>query len=1468
MSIVLQAYIGALPLFLGLLIYLVKKKKFLLPAIVFAIQVIVCSYMIGYNTPKPMGEVEAIELYETYKEIENGNYTEAMQLIDAVYLAAGEHMETTLAKARLFAVQGIWEEAVALYEKVSKNHEHLMNASEKTLVETLSSGAMLTAEELSYQSTNIHYLKEQGVNPTEFGFLDLTDNQIKANVDYLNSVQFDIIPKIIGDELKQMEAEYPILADIEDIDKVVENVMSYDYNNFIGIPIVEKPAEEGESDEEPKTEEEKLKERFDIVYDMDGNINWEKTYKRTKENLNEKLTAYKKKYPSLFKEDKYLEAYIFSMLHADKKLDDILLEGGHKEYEIISNMYISGIITEDNFTEKFSKEYLEIYEEVLEQCKDVAMELDKDGDISKIYVDGQSVEEIVDELESQDNFALQQMVQDMDDFVENDEVEEGDLSEFYLNMSVIESEIGHNDKAKDYFNDAVEYSDKSGDKEISQVMGVIKDAYEEGGDDIDYIEISDRVADLYENQFHYDIVSDEVVEDVKAVSGTAVSETLARVNISRIDVSNFPEITVSIQHSGDTPLSKDIITLKDCGIEITDYTLTKKEYDGSKVILLCDVSGSMRGSEGQLKDAVCRYIKSMGDEEKVNIILFSDAINAVSGFSSNKEELLEFAENEIRIYGGTYICESVYDCLAHFENNNIANTIIVMTDGEEGGHFTAADIETKIGGRVDSNNVTLYTIGLGNSITPPFLANLARVGGGEFLYCSNISVLENAFQFIHERIDSEYVITFSAEDLDMVERVLEIKIDDGTMETPAIDSIEYSLKTGATEEDSEVEFATELPSSVTIDGLNINKLSLSTEAQLVKILGSGFENAKITNIYLESQSGKSNCKIKETTDKEVTFQVAPSVAEGVYSVFVTIDGKKYKVGRLTIGDPNTDVVIFGAYYFKADNVTYTDNGVKLSGNVVLNDYLFFDGDVTLEGNLDRDSSVTLKTGNPAYVHHDTASYTTFDKILLSSRQKTLAFLYLNLTIYDDGTSYNDYENYEVELPWESKIGTVDLGIVSVEENLIYLYPDRVQLTSSVGILKDNTITDLLTNGVEFFQMEEDSFYFKGEIEATSRLMKEGPFAYFNMEVEAGYNDDDQSKAVKIADFFTIEGHLGVKFMIDTYNRECAIGFEIEEEGPSKDLASGTKVSNKGNLGFELSIVGKGEGDERRYGDKYLNLSVALPLEVTFNVYGVPVTVKDLEASLENFNITQAINNLSSTQGFTNGLKQYITNKEGADLKVSGTIALVSTSALPESAEAIVRKWLGDDVDLVSAEDVYGSVGINYPHIGAGATLKLLGCVELAQIEMEMGVISYPDYVAELVNSKDGEKHYGFTFLGRKGIKFDWDAIGANVTGTTSATVTLDEFLVAGYVAGNVGAKTKFDLFGTSLDLEGNAYAEAYAAVWVADAWTGEWHLTAVIVAGAEGKASLKVFGFDILEKEVDVEYDILNSDVVIYDPNN
>lgn len=1408
MNVILQAYIGAIPLFIGLIIYLIKKKKYLVPAILFGIQIIFCSFMIGLHAPKSIGDVEAIGIYEGYKSMASGEFNQALDAINEAFVNAADKCEITLAKARLYVLRGSWEEAVALYEKVMEQQKGLLEDEELEFVRGIKNGVILTAEQMSYQATNIHYLKEQGVNPVDFGFSDISDEQIADNIDYLNNYQSNIVPNLIKEEVAELEEEYEVLSEIDVIGKVVDTVMSNSYNSYTGMSV----------------------ENADDLYT-----------KFTLEELNALLVEYKDKYPQLFEENKYLEAYILSEAMAGNKLDDILLEGSSKEYEIISNMYLSGILTEDNFTKDFSETYKDEYKEVLAKCQEIADELSKTEDINKVYVDGESLAEVVDKLSSQENFALQQMAQDMNDLVEEEEVGEDKLAELFLTMSAVAEQIGNSEEAKEFFNEAVSHSSVSSDRGLSQVLGTIQEAYTEGGDDLDYIDIAEDVADVYENNFHYDIVSEKVTDDIKGVTGSAVSETLARVSIGRIDVSRFPEISVSIQYSGETEMSEDIVEITDCGIGVEDFTIRKQQYDGSKVLLLCDVSGSMRGSIEQLQDAVMRYVKSMEPDEQVNIVLFSDKIDAESGFSTNKDELLKFAESEIYVRGGTMICESTYICLEQFANNNVANTLIVMTDGEDNSPYSAADMESKIGSRAEQNNVTIYTIGLGSAIIQSFLVDLADVGGGKFLYCSNDSELESAYKFIHGRINNEYVITFEAEDLDSQSRLFEIEIDDGKIQTPAKDSKNYTLGNDATEEESDVEFATKLPAGVVIDGLDVNQIAKSDERQLVKILGSGFDSVNITNVYLESTNGQSNCKIKEIKDDSITFQVAPSVSEGTYSVFVTMDGKKYKADRLVIGNPNTDEVVFGAYHFTADTIEIYEDETVLSGNVVLNDYLYFDGEVTLKGNINKDSSVSMSTGRPAYVHHDTASYTGLDKIILSKQTKTKAFDSISVNIYDDGLHYNDYETYKVEMPWTSEIGVVELGIVSLEENTVYVYPDRVEIISSVGVLKDNTITDLLTNGVDFFKIPDGMPYLKGEMETKSRLMKMGPFAYFNMDIEAGVEESE----LKIADFLSLEGKIAAKLMYDTYNREFEIGLTVEAEDSSKLSGSGTEVKKSGDAGITMSIVG--EGDDRRNSDKFFNLEVALPLELTFYVEGVPVTIKDIKCSLENYNITQAIQNLTGGSAFTSTIKQYLANKEGADLKVSGSVALVSTAALPDKVSSVIKKWLGDDVDLIALDDLYGSVGINYPHLAAGATVNVLGCVEIASIDMEFGAIGYADYIGELLNASDGKKHYGFTFTSGKGIKFDWDAVGANVTGNMSATVTVDRFLVSSYVSGIIAANADVNLFGTGFKVDGEAKTEACAAVWVDNS---KWNAAATIVASVDGTANLKIFGVNILEKEV------------------
>lgn len=1433
MNVILQVCIGTVPLLIGAAVYMIAKRKLLLPGILLGIG-LVCSIVTGIiysgNDVKLIDDVEAIDVYQCYKAVQSGDINGASSMVDETFQASGDKVEITLAKARVYAAQGSWEQAVALYKKVISVDGHLLNAEETKLVEDMESGKLLTASELSYQKTNIAYLTAQGLNPENYGFMKLSEAQIAANIARLDDFQSKSVNRIVADEIFSLEAKYPIVKDIVKVDNVVAQIMSYDYNTYRGVPYTS----------------------------TDGSVHHENALsvdekgKQLINALNGRLEEYKEQYPALFEEDKYAEAYVFSEIIAGKDLDSIWEKGSAVEGEIIANMYVSGIITEDNFSPKFTKEYKEIYKDVLDQCKKVAKDLHKVQDISEIYIDGDSVKDIVTELNEINNFALHQMSNDMVDNVGNGVVEMDKLSHYYMSMSTVASQMGNDEAAKDYFNQSVANSDKSSDKELAQVLDTIQNAYEEG-DELDYIKVAEQVAQTYKDSFHHDIVSNEVVTMVEGTAGSAISETKAQISIGKIDVSKFDQISVSVQYSGDAEFKKKIVDLTDCDIEIKDFSITKRQYDGSKVILLIDVSGSMSDSIDMLKEAVIAYIRSMGANEQVNIVLFSDRIDGESGFSKDKDELIAYAESQIYTRGGTLIGNSTNECLKQFSDGNIANTLIVMTDGEDNRQWSETDIKETIGGNAKDNNVYVYTIGVGSSVTQSYLEDIAAAGGGEFMYCSDISLLEGTYKFIHERIDNEYIITFNAEDLDSLYRTLTITVDDGKMTTPAKDSADYYLKGDATEEDANVVFSTELPKGVTIKGLDVNQIEKSTEKQLIKILGSGFKDAGVTNVYLESTKGKSNCKIKEVTDGSITFQVAPSVTEGTYSVFVTMDGKKYKADRLVIGTPNTSEVVFGAYHFTADTIEINENSTTLIGNVVLNGYLYFDGGVTLSGNINKDSSVQLVSSNAGYVHHDTANYSGIEKILLPNRESTKVFDNINIKIYDDGENYNNYTDYKVEMSQGSKLGVLELGIISLQDCVTYIYPDRVEMISSLGVLKDNPITEVLTNGVEFFQIEDDLPTFKCDAESKAMIMKEGPFTYFEMDMEASMGDSDDIE-ISVADFVTLDGSGKFHLMFDTYNGQFSMGLVLstkEDDEPQK-LGNKSEVLQSGDAGITVSITGK------RHGDKFFSASVALPLELTFSVYGVPVTVTDLTASLENYNVTQALKDIKNAKLLKSNMQRYLGNKDGAELKVSGAVELVSTKALPDNVQKFIKKYLGDDVSLISADDIYGSVGIDYPHIAAGATINLLGCVKLSQIDMELGVIQYPDYVTELINNTSNKKHYGFTFSSFQGIEFDWDAVGAEVGGKVSGTITVDDFLVSGYVCGIVSANTEINIFGSKFDVDGEAKTEAYAAVW----HTGKkWKASFMVVASVDGHANLSIFGVDVLEKEIHERCVVVDEDL-------
>lgn len=1460
MNNVLQIFLGSLPVLIAAIIVLIVKKKKLVPIAAIAIQLVVAITAVIFigNNKMELSNTEAIDMFNVYNSIKN-NPSQAENMLVKKNTFAGS-IKYTLAKARLLALKGKWEEATVLYKKVDSVDDSLLDKREKELLEKLQEGKIFTAKMLSYNVGNANYLKSKGQNPKDYGFVELSSEEIKENTDYLDNFQNEVVPEIITQVVNDLEDENEILSDISSINAVSDKVMSYDYNTYKSDNTNSSDYDNSYNNPEDtddgagngdNTQEQTGFGIYSELLKEDVNQLDEDSRKEYFKRLYDILDHYKKEYPELFNENQYLEAYIVACVRAGNKLDDLLEDGDTKALQTVMDMYLAGIVTKDDFSKDFTRDYAKKYKEVIKQIKSVERDLRSSDD--DYYVGDLKLKQAVDLLEENNEHILSFITDEIAEKIENNQISDNQLSESYISISISKNKQGLSNASIEYFNKAVEKGSESENTVIEEAMDSIQEIYEDGNTDTNYIDMSEMVANAYTRSHHYNVATEQLINSVKSTTGTAISQTAAMIAIGRIDTEEFSKIKASVVYSSNKSLEDVKVTLKDCDIEIKDFNIQKKEYDGSEVILLCDVSGSMANSFEALQQAVIQYVESMENNEKVNIITFDESIRQVSGFLSDKNKLIEFAKKNIYEQGGTAGADAAYSVLDRFSNNDVAKTLVMMTDGEDNNPWPSEDLVSKFGEKSSKVNATIYTIGLGESLDTSYLTTIANAGAGRFIYCSDDSALTNAYNFIHKRTSSEYTITFEAEDLDLVSRYLYIEVNDDANTVTPKDLKNYSLAGEEENDDTDVKFDTVLPNGVTLNGIDVDQLEKKNTAQTVNILGSGFEKVKITDVYLESRDGSSHCKIKSIADDKITFQVAPSVKEGTYSVFVTINNKKYKVDKLIIGNANPGEVTFGAYTFNADNIVKNDNSTVLKGNVRLNDYLYFAGDVELKGDVDKDVSVTLSTGSYADVRHNVSEYSLIDSILLPAAASTRAFDRIEVVIYDDGKNYNNYEEYKTEVPWESEVKTIELGIVSLEDNQIRIYPDRVSVKSSLGILKDNTITDLLTNGVDFFKVDNLPAYIKGEVEAEARLMKEGPFTYFNMDISAEANSDT---GLKLVDYITLEAKAGAKLMFDTYNREIGMGLSFSTKQEDKHNASDKSPYTlcTGDAGIEFSI--KGDENDRRYGDRYLNMSLALPLSITFYVEGIPVTITDLKAELSDYNINEALKNIASGRAFSNAIKSYLSSKDGAMLKVSGAIELISTNALPENVASKINKWLGDDVSLVSLDDLYGEAGINYPYLGAGATLNVLGCIQISQMEMELGAISYRDYVSDLLNASDGRKHYGFSFLSKQGVNFDWDLVGTDVGGEVSANVTVDRFLIAAYAKAKVAANAKISLFGTKIDVEGEAKAEACAGVWK----DGKWKAHVTVVASVDGKGSLKIFGHNIAEKEVHEKATIIDEE--------
>ncbi len=759
-----------------------------------------------------------------------------------------------------------------------------------------------------------------------------------------------------------------------------------------------------------------------------------------------------------------------------------------------------------------------------------------------------------------------------------------------------------------------------------------------------------------------------------------VIEVKSAVSIGFIDVSEFDTVKAVVQVSSDWDIDKikENLKITDCGYEITDFEIKKLEYEKVNILLLCDVSGSMSEEIHSLRDSVRSFVNSHGEKESIAVAEFSDYPSILAAFGTDDAGLLAAAD-AIALGGGTNIYGSSLDCISQFEKNiHYNNVMIVMTDGEDNTIRSDDQIKSELGYLASENGVKIYTMGLGSSVDTNYLTTIASACQGDFIYVSNEQMLENFYQMLHNSVDSQYEISFKAEDtLSLTNRDIVVKFGDSASDTKLYD---ISEEEGTTYK---------LRRDLSVFGFS-KKYIYKGDTDIANTLkGMGFKKDYSVSVRL---IGDLSYKLDVTYTDENTysFNIPSGVAVGGYDVEVTIDGKKTLIrkGFYVIDGDNLTSLSVGPYKFTGMTSTENADGdITLIGNVTMNNWLYFNGDVTFYNYSEDAGSVRIYDGSGSRVVFDPSTAEGVGKFLADFGIDLSIPAFGDLTLYNDPSAGNNYSEYMVDRK------TIDSIIINSVTILFTptasLYPDRVSL-SFKGVTTLIPCQDDILSSIS--KTYKNSPLFQLDSAVTGAITDRN----IGFSIKIGFEEDEGPEDKHADNYYrqvSVFGqNIGVdmnefKLLLDTFEKKFELSIAVEFDF--------LKQCNGIMLGFGVADFKSVDWVE-----------IGADFDVNKVIHGVPVTFSNFRFKTEN--IAQAIENHSF-----------------AGIKISGAtdIEIAKVSAYAPA----IGKFLGDDTCLIALKDSKATLCFWPIGVTAETTVELFGKVRIAQAEAGVGFFDYSNY---------------------------------------------------------------------------------------------------------------------------------------------
>jgi Ca-activated chloride channel homolog len=208
-------------------------------------------------------------------------------------------------------------------------------------------------------------------------------------------------------------------------------------------------------------------------------------------------------------------------------------------------------------------------------------------------------------------------------------------------------------------------------------------------------------------------------------------------------------------------LTRDTFRVREDGV-VQKLTAFAGENIPLEVVVAVDVSESMTDAMPTLKAAVKGFLGALRPSDKVSLLAFNDNIFTLARRSTDPQVRLK-AVDRLSPWGGTALYDAILTAIGTVGKQPGRRALVVFTDGEDQNSVsTIKRVQT----RLETSDATIYTIGLGRSVTNRALATsleqIATMSGGRAFIVDDVKELDRVFREIVEELSHQYLLSYAS----------------------------------------------------------------------------------------------------------------------------------------------------------------------------------------------------------------------------------------------------------------------------------------------------------------------------------------------------------------------------------------------------------------------------------------------------------------------------------------------------------------------------------------------------------------------------------------------------------------------------------------------------------------------------------------------------------------------------------